>query len=170
MPAPEITACDALRVAEILRRGRQSIDLSLLIVQGYDFAEQQLTEAVIYHAELSRCRFGKADLFGISIQQSLVVAADWRGAQLDCAEVSRSNLSEGCFDQVTAKRSTFVEVDLRRASFRHADLRHASFKGCDLRGAVLDRAVVLGAVFLDCRLSGVSWEQLRGAPSFGVVC
>lgn len=170
MPAHQLSESDALRVAELLRRGEQSLDLSLLTASDYDFSGQELGEAIVYHSELIRCRFCRADLFAIDIRESKLPGADWRHAQLEQAQVHRSDLSQGRFDGAKAKGAIFVGVDLRQSSLRGTDLRRASFVGCDLRQSVLDGAKVSGATFLECRISGVSWEGLRGQPSFGAVC
>ena len=92
-----------------------------------DNYQEYINKAGIYGCELS-----SAELSGVDLQQSNLILADFRFA----------NLSE----------AKFVEADLRGADLRMADLTGANFARADLRLADLRRADINGADFTNAKV------------------
>ena len=83
----------------------------------------------------------KQDLNGLSI----------KFAYLDLADFSHSSL----------KRSQFSYVVLRQVRFNQCNLESAMFDNCDLSNTSWVRAILTGAIFTNCRFTGVNQKALK---------
>lgn len=134
-------------------------DLSLYIIEDFDFSGWDLQDVHISNSILTRCRFIGTTLVGADFDQTRAPEADFRNAILVKAEVHETDLHGTCFDGADMARATVIASNLCGATFRHANLLGATFLECDLRKADFDGVNLDGTRFDNCLVDTVSGER-----------
>lgn len=136
-------------------------DLSLCVIEDFDFSGLDFQDTHLQNSSLIRCRFVSTNLSGAVLDETHAPGTDFRDANLVKSEVFETDLRGACFDGANLTRGFYLESDLRGATFRGADLFGATFSKCDLREALFDGADLEGAFFKDCRVEGASWVDVK---------
>ena len=102
---------------------------------GIDLSDAFLQGVHLDHSDLTRSKFGSADLRGSSF--------------LD------ARLAYAAFNTANLRGDTLREANLQHTNFVDADLSGADLSGADLSGSQLDRADLR-----DANLSGIKWSGI----------
>ncbi len=113
---------------------------------------------------------GPVNLAGRRLTQSMLNAADLRGATLSGADFNGLLLTRLSLAGAVAPGASFVRSDLQGISLRGADLRGADFsmaclRGSDLSGAQLRGVDIAGADITDAGLSRRVRRTMTGRPA-----
>ena len=105
------------------------------------------------------------------LEGSQATAADFWGANLEGADLSRVIARGAVFGEARAAGVEFAGADLRDADLTDADLTGARLTGADLRGATLRGTKLDGADLSSARLEGVDLARatLAGARFAGAL-
>ena len=105
------------------------------------------------------------------VSQAMAQQADFRGADLNGANLAGLQLSYRNFDGVQANGASFRGSQLAHASFRGASLRDACLEGSNLTGADLAGADLTGADVAGVKVSrqvkraALVWPRRRAKPA-----
>lgn len=121
----------------------EKADLSLYIVEDYDFSGLDLAEVHFYASVFLRCRFVNTALYYTSFDSTQAPGGDFRGALLAKATFYQADLRGACFDGASLTSASIMESDLTGASFRGAELNSTSFTDSDMTDTVFDPEVPL---------------------------
>jgi len=152
----ELGGKDSLRGFDLQGSDLTGVNLSEAILFGADLREASLRMADLQRTDLRTANLSKADLSDACLREASLLEADLSGAKLrsvnlEGADLQRANLGE----------ADLGEADLRMANLREASLSGADLQRADLTGANLQRATLLGAKVTDGQLAE-AWT-LEGA-------
>ena len=118
----------------------QRVDLSVYIIEDYDFSGIDLSSIFAIDSTFYRCKFVNCDLYSTIFTKSKFIEVDFTGANLGKTEFCRVKARNACFDNTNCGSAEFDEADLSGTTFRNANLNGASFVDCDLTNAIFDGA------------------------------
>ena len=96
-----------------------------------------------------------AFLFGIELEGSKLVRANFSGA-----DVRSSDLNKVDFSDANLQSANFRETKFRNTSFQRAQLDDADLVGADLTGADLSGASLANTDLRNTNLSGIQWRDI----------
>jgi uncharacterized protein YjbI with pentapeptide repeats len=155
------------------------LDLSGCFLEGGCFKEARFGRASLRAAQVQRCCFQQALLWGADLSALQARGSQWHeadlsGSRLQQADFSVALLHRCCLRGVLAAGSRWREARLVEADFRSGldqltDLGRADFQGADLSFALMQQvqlhgADLRGACLYGANLSGADLRQadLRG--------
>jgi len=157
-----------VEVIERIRRGEipetdratllASADLSGVNFSGCNFSFFNLTNALLFKANLSECEFFEADLSGAD-----ATGANFDRSNMTEAKLFRTGLGHASFHETVLFLADLSEATLSGARFRDSDLRAANLTGARLRETVLENSDLTGAIIIGADLYGaeVSGSEFR---------
>ena len=111
-------------------------DLSLYIINGFDFSGLNLSGMHAYKTIFHQCRFVGADLYGADFDETVAQEADFRQATLAKAVFSGADLSGAKFDNANLIQTDFMNCNLKGATFRDADFSGGLVSDCNIEEAI----------------------------------
>lgn len=144
---------------------------------GVTFTGANLTSIRLRGVQLRGGTFGKAAMALAKFERATVEATVFTGADLDRSQWQDAQVSDARFETVrfgnaALDRAVFARCDFRRADFGPTTrlpaptTAGARFEGCDLRDTRWQGRELAGAVFVRCKMAGVTG---RPASLDGVV-
>ncbi len=122
------------------KQGKEA-DLSLYIIEDYDFSNLNLAGVHFYASVFIRCQFVNTDLYYTEFDAAKAPCGNFQGAMLAKASFYEADLSDACFDGAKLTSASFLKSDLMRATFRFAEIDSTSFTDSNLTDAVFDPTV-----------------------------
>jgi len=146
----------------------QGAEIPAINLQGADFREADLHEAILWNPNLSQADFTLADLHHASLSGAYVERANFQNANLRQAKLwgarmAKANLYIAHLDEANLRNANLSDANLNRA-----DLSDASLRGAFLRKANLSEANLNGTDLRDANLEACILSQARtGNTIFG---
>lgn len=144
----ELGGKDSLRCFDLQGSDLTGVNLSEAILFGADLREASLRMADLQGADLRTANLSKADLSDAYLREASLFEADLSGANL-----RRANLEGADLQRANLSKADLGEADLRTANLRGASLMGANLQSANLMGANLQRAHLLGAKVTDRQLA-----------------
>lgn len=140
----------------------------LVVIEGFDFSDVELTMVHFNGAVLERCRFDGSILHDSDFSDAKLSGSSFRRADLVRALLWNADVRDCVFDDGNLARVEMLKANLTGASFRRADLNRALISRCQLDGAVFDGAE-LGMATIDENVGAASWQAVVGQPNVGSI-
>lgn len=105
---------------------------------------------------------GKRQVFyssGVNYRPANLCSASVKRVSLPDTDFSYVNICGASFDDSDVSGSTFNYNDGRMTNFASVNMGKCRFSRCDLSEATFTRSSVLDSVFLDCKMTGTSFEK-----------
>jgi uncharacterized protein YjbI with pentapeptide repeats len=143
--------------------GGEQLNLSDAEFIDCDFSGEMLNDIVgARGAVFTRCDFSRADLYGISFQDSTMVACKFNEAKLNKCEFWSVNVSDSTFDDAILIGAEFSSATIGNTSFLRANLRGGALAQSTLTRCIFDDADVTGAAISGNKEKDVSWNNVKG--------
>lgn len=143
--------------------GGEQLDLSDAEFIDCDLSGEMLNDIVGARGSLfTRCDFSRADLYGISFQDSTMAACKFNEAKLNKCEFWSVNVSDSAFDDAVLIGAEFSSAKIANTSFLRANLRGGALAQSSLTRCVFDDADVGGAAISGNKEKDVSWKNVKG--------
>jgi uncharacterized protein YjbI with pentapeptide repeats len=143
--------------------GGEQLNLSDAEFIDCDLSSEILTDVVGARGSVfTRCSFSRADLYGISFQDSTIVACRFNEAKLNKCEFWCVNVSESTFDDAILIGAEFDRATISNTSFLRVNLRGGAVAQSTLTRCVFDDADVIGAAISGNKEKDVSWKNVKG--------
>ncbi len=162
---------DAQQFAVMLKRhheyvkgaGGEQLNLSDAEFVDCDLSGEMLNDIVgARGAVFTRCDFSRADLYGISFQDSTIVACKFNEAKLNKCEFWSVNVSDSVFDDAILMGAEFSSATISDSRFLRANLRGGALAQSTLTRCVFDDGDVTGAAMSGNKEKDVSWKNVKG--------
>lgn len=143
--------------------GGEQLDLSDAEFIDCNFSGEMLNDIVGARGSVfTRCDFSRADLYGISFQDSTMVACKFNEAKLNKCEFWSVNVSDSTFDDAILIGAEFSSATISDTHFVRVNLRGGALAQSTLTRCVFDDADVTGAAISGNKEKDVSWKNVKG--------
>ena len=130
---------------------------------------ENLSEAVLDHADCRGMMFSDCTMIGASFQNANLAKVDLKSVNASSANFSGADLRRVRLNQFVGINARFIRTDLsdsigNRAQFNDADfsfahMKNAHFRRCNFSRANLSNAVLTHAALPDCKFTGVCLDE-----------
>jgi uncharacterized protein YjbI with pentapeptide repeats len=120
-----------------------------LNLRGRDLRFAELTDSIIFRADLKSAKLQSANMKGIRLQGAYLRNADLSHANLAFAQMDRVDLKDAVLNEANLSNAQIKFSYAKKASFRRAVLIKANFKGTNLEKAD----------FRDAKLNYVNFDR-----------
>ena len=127
---------------------------------GSDLEKLNLVDVVLDHCDLANARWSDAAGTRLTVTSSRLTGFAGPGMTLQHVTVRDSVLDFSSFRFAKFTKVEFTDCRLQNADFVSADLTGTVFRRCDLTAVEFSQSRAPGAVFVDCR-----WEGTKGIAS-----
>ncbi|WP_306152330.1 pentapeptide repeat-containing protein [Roseovarius sp. MMSF_3281] len=161
------SAVQSLGRIQTTKRGhKDSIDLRLANLQGFDLSGLNYEHANLQFAALQGANLAGAKLRGAKLRGAKMV-----GARLFTAALNEADLRLAELNAADLRRADLKKANLEFAKLQDANLRQANLQEADLSGAELQRTDLVAANLRGANLTHpeldnltrLKWADLRGA-------
>lgn len=171
MGTTELPKIDAQQFAAMLKQhhdyvknvGGEQLDLSDAEFIDCNFSGEMLNDIVGARGSVfTRCDFSRADLYGISFQDSSLVGCKFNEAKLNKCEFWGVNVSDSTFDDAILMGAEFSSATMNDSHFLRVNLRGGALAQSTLTRCIFDDADVTGAAISGNKEKDVSWKNVKG--------
>ena len=140
-------------------RGVDLSEIDCIDLSYYNLASADLTNIKGFATNFYQADLVCANLSGANLQNANFWKADMRACNLSNADILNSHLLEVNLNEANLSNAVLTDSNLSQASLIKANICNANLTGADLSDVNLRQAIVDGAVFVNCKVAGISlWD------------